>query len=216
MLAWEPFVPAVMAAQVRPVTVAGTVSATRVPGVSVYTVTAWLAVEAMATMRPRAVPLRLRLIAAARLVALLAAPAAPAAVDTSKSVPVLVVVLAVKLRETAVPPVGVTVNFTVPVPATATVLKVPTTFARVFPVDALTGNTTKSAVQLGVAFTLKEYLAGHIPCATPPAPSEMAQSFFMGALECIGGTLGRLGTRPERARPRRTSSGRTRPEPAAA
>src|SRR5208282_2975210 len=127
MLACAPFVPAVAAAQVKPATVAGTVSTTRDPGVSVYTVTVWAAVDAMATMRPRAVLVRLRLIAAARLVALLAAPAAPTTVDTSKSVPILVIVLAVKLRETPVPPVGVTVNFTVPGTATATALKVPTT-----------------------------------------------------------------------------------------
>jgi hypothetical protein len=42
-------------------------------------------------------------------------------------------------------------------------VKVPTTLARVFPVGALMGNTTKSELQLGVAFTSKEYLAGDIP-----------------------------------------------------
>jgi hypothetical protein len=67
-----------------------------------------------------------------------------------------------KVRVTAVPPVGVTVMAVV-LPAAGSALKVPTTLARVFPVDALMGNTTKSELQLGVAFTLKEYLAGDIP-----------------------------------------------------
>jgi hypothetical protein len=68
----------------------------------------------------------------------------------------------VKVRVTAIPPAGVMVTDVV-FPAAGSALKVPTTLARVFPVDALTGNTTKSALQLGVAFTLKENLAGNMP-----------------------------------------------------
>jgi hypothetical protein len=82
-------------------------------------------------------------------------------------------------------------------------VKVPTTLARVLPVGALTGNITKSAVQLGGAFTLKENLAGHMPCATPPAPSEIAQSFFMdrlaGRLPNLRFGLGHLPIKPELA-----------------
>src|ERR1017187_4530776 len=179
MLAWEPFVPAVTVPQLKFVSVFASVSVTRLPGVSAYTVT--VAPDATATMRSRVVLLRLRLIAAARLAASVAS-----VVDTSKSRPVFVVDDAVRVRVTAVPPVGVMV-IDVVWPDVGSPVKVPTTLARVFPVGALTGNTTKSEVQLGGAFTSKENLAGHMPCATPPAPSEMAQSFFMGLLECLRG-----------------------------
>jgi len=82
--------------------------------------------------------------------------------DTSKSNPVFVVFDAVRVNVTAVPPVGVMV-IDVVWPDVGSPVKVPTTLARVFPVDALTGNTMKSEVQLGVAFTLKEYFAGPMP-----------------------------------------------------
>src|SRR5271155_1294114 len=168
MLAWAPLVPAVTVPQLKRLSVSAAVSVTRVPGVSAYTVT--VVPDATATMRSAAVPLRFRLIAAARFVALVAVVA-----DTSKSSPVFVVFDAVRVRVTAVPPVGVTVTEAV-WPEVGSPVKVPTTLARVFPVNALTGNTTKSAVQLGVAFTLKEYLAGDMPWATPAAPSDTAQS----------------------------------------
>src|SRR5271155_989510 len=155
MLAWAPFVPAVTAPHVKRFSVSAAASVTRVPGVSAYTVT--VAPDATATTRSRAVVLRFRLIAAARLAASVAAVA-----DTSKSRPVFVVPDAVRVRVAAPPPVGVMVIAAV-WPEVGAPVKVPTTLARVFPVDALTGNTTKSAVQLGVAFTLKEYLAGHMP-----------------------------------------------------
>src|ERR1039458_5253589 len=163
MLAWEPFVPAVTVPQLKFVSVFASVSVTRLPGVSAYTVT--VAPDATAAMRSRAVLPRLRLIAAARLA--------------------------------AVPPVEVMV-IDVVWPDVGSPVKVPTTLARVFPVEASTGKTTKSAVQLGAAFTLKENLAGDMPCATPPAPSEMAQSFLRGRLECLRGIgVGRQRTRPE-------------------
>ena len=186
MLAWEPFVPAVTAPQLKLVSVLA---------VSQRHAGSWRerVHRNRSSRRNRhddgraAVLLRLRLIAAARLAALVAT-----VLDTSKSSPVFVVFDAVRVRVTAVPPVGVMV-IDVVWPDVGSPVKVPTTLARVFPVDALTGNTTKSAVQLGVAFTSKENLAGHMPCATPPAPSEMAQSFFMGPLVCLRGIgLGRL------------------------
>src|SRR5580700_2068427 len=179
MLAWAPFVPAVTVPQLKLVSVLAVVSVTRVPGVSAYTIT--LAPDTTATIRSAAVLLRFRLIAAPRFVALVAAVAV-----TSKSSPVFVVFEAVRVRVTAVPPVGDMV-IDVVWPDVGPPVKVPTTLARVFPVGALTGNTTKSEVQLGGAFTSKENLAGHMPWATPPAPSEMAQSFFMGLLECLRG-----------------------------
>ena len=119
--------------------------------------------------------------------------------ETSKSKPVFVVDDAVRIRVTAVPPVGVMV-IDVVWPDVGWPVKVPTTLARVFPVGALTGNTAKSEVQLGVAFTLKENLAGDMPWATPPTPREIAQSFFMDPLEClrsIGFGIGHLRSRPE-------------------
>src|SRR5271156_1137655 len=204
MLAWAPFVPAVTAPHVKRFSVSAAASVTRVPGVSAYTVT--VAPDATATTRSRAVLLRFRLIAAARLVALLVLEP-----DTAKSRPVFVVNDAVRVRVTAVPPVGVMV-IDVVWPDVGSPVKVPTTSARVFPVDALTGNIAKSAVQLGVALTLKEYLAGHIPCATPPPPSEMAQSFFMDCPECLRG----IGVGRQRTGSGRTGSGRTRPEPSGA
>src|SRR5580704_483123 len=155
MLACAPFVPAVTVPQVKLVRVSASVSVTRVPGVRAYTVT--VAPDATATTRSRAALLRFRLIAAARLVALVAV-----VVDNSKSIPVFVVLDAVRVRVTAIPTVGVTVIDTV-WPDVGSPVKVPTTLARVFPVGALRGNTTKSVVQLGVAFTLKEYLAGNMP-----------------------------------------------------
>jgi hypothetical protein len=97
------------------------------------------------------------LIAAARFAAFVAT-----VLEISKSSPVFVVADEVRVRVTAVPPLGVMVMAAV-LPAAGSALKVPVTLARVFPVDALTGNTTKSEVQLGVAFTSKEYLAGNIP-----------------------------------------------------
>ena len=80
----------------------GVVSVTPVPGVSAYTATVFP--DATATMRSRAVLLRFRLIAAARLVALVAT-----VLDTWN------LVLCswwsrVKVRVTAVPPVGVMVT----------------------------------------------------------------------------------------------------------
>src|SRR5580692_11302136 len=181
MLAWAPFVPAVTGLQLKLVSVlvaVGVVSVTPVPGVSAYTVT--VSPDATATTLSRAVLLRFRLIAAARLVALV-----PTVVEISKSTPVFEVDEEVSVRATAVPPVGVMVMVAV-LPAAGSALKVPTTLARVFPVDALTGNTAKSAVQLGDAFTLKEYLAGHIPSATPPAPSATAQSVSILLLNLLG------------------------------
>src|SRR5580692_1434027 len=177
MLAWVPFVPAVTAPQLKLASVSAVVKVTRVPGVSAYTVT--VVPETTATMRSAAVPLRFRLIAAARLVALVAV-----VLDTWKSSAVFVVFDAVRVRVTAVPPVGVMVTDAV-WPDVGSPVKVPTTLARALPVDASTGNTAKSAVQLGVAFTLKVNLAGHMPCATPPAPSEMAQSFLIGRFDCL-------------------------------
>src|ERR1700733_1527441 len=155
MLACAPFVPAVTAAQLKFVSVLASASMTRLPGVSAYTVT--VAPDATATTRSRAVLLRFRLIAAARLVALVAV-----VVDNSKSSPVFVVLDADRVKETAVPTVGVT-GTDVGWPDVGSPVKVPATLARVFPVDALTGNTTKSEVQLGVAFTSKEYFAGNMP-----------------------------------------------------
>src|ERR1700730_8485009 len=193
MLAWAPFVPAVMAPQLKFVSAFASLSVMRLPGVSAYTVT--VAPDATATMRSRAVLLRLRLIAAARLAALVGT-----VLDTSKSSTVFVVFDAVRVNVTAVPPVGVMV-IDVVWPDVGWPVKVPTTLARVFAVGALTGKTTKAPVQLGGAFTLKENLAGHMPWATPPAPSEIAQSFFI-PLVCLRGVdLGRLRTRPGRSRP---------------
>src|SRR5580700_6370431 len=123
MLAWAPFVPAVTAPQVKLEAVLAVVSVTRVPGVSAYTVTA--APDATAAMRSTAVLLRLRLIAAARLAASVAAVA-----DTSKSSPVFVVFDAVNVRVTAVPPVGVMVIDAV-CPDVGGPVKVPITVARV-------------------------------------------------------------------------------------
>src|SRR5580693_4523995 len=175
MFACDPFVPAVTVPQLKLVSVLASVSVTRVPGVSAYTIT--VAPEATATTRSRAVLLRFRLIAAARFVAFVAT-----VLFTSKSSPVFVVADEVRVRVTAVPLLGVIVMAVV-LPAAGSALKVPVTLARVFPVDALTGNTTKSAVQLGVAVTSKEYLAGNMPSATPPAPSETAQSLAMPSLK---------------------------------
>src|SRR5271156_6187446 len=155
MLACEPFVPAATAPQPKLVSVFESVSVTPVPGVSAYTVT--VSPDATATTRSRAALLRLRLIAAARLVAFVAT-----VLDTSKFSPVFEPADEVKVTVTAVPPVGVMVMAVV-WPAVGAALKVPTTLARVFPVDALTGKTTKSEVQLGVAFTSKLYLAGDMP-----------------------------------------------------
>src|SRR5277367_2221787 len=131
MLACAPFVPAVTAPQAKVVRVFASVSVTRFPGVSAYTVT--VSPEATATTRSRGVPLRLRLIAAARLAALVAT-----VVDTWKFSPVFELADEVKVRVTAVPPVGVMVMDAV-WPAAGSAVKVPATSARVFPVDALTG-----------------------------------------------------------------------------
>src|SRR5271156_6206979 len=155
MLAWAPSVPAVTVPQLKLVSPSAAVSATPDPGVSAYTVT--VSPAATATIRSKAALLRLRLIAAARLVALVATVP-----DTSKLSPVFEVADGVSVRVTAVPPVGVMVMAAV-LRTAGSAVKVPTTFVRVFPVDVLTGNTTKSEVQLGVAFTLKEYFAGDIP-----------------------------------------------------
>src|SRR5271155_3574644 len=155
MLAWAPFVPAVTAPQAKLVSELARVSVTLVPGVSAYTVTE--APDATATTRSRAVVLRLRLIAAARLAAFVATVA-----DSSKLSPVFELAEEVKVRVVAVPPVGVMVMAVV-WPAAGSPLKVPTTLARLFPVGALIGNTAKSEVQLGAAFTLKAYLAGDMP-----------------------------------------------------
>jgi hypothetical protein len=182
-------VPAVAVPQLKLASVFASVSVTPLPGVRAYTVT--VAADATATIRSRPVVLRFRLIAAARLVASVAA-----VLDTSKSSPVFVVLDAVRVRVTAVSPVGVMVIDVVWTDVGSPV-KVPTTLARVFPVEASMGNTAKSEVQLGGAFTLKEYLAGDIPCATPPAPSEMAQSFL--SLPDRLRRLDGLRTRPESA-----------------
>src|SRR5579863_194870 len=155
MLACAPFVPGVTVAQPKLVSVFASVSVTPVPGVRAYTVTVFP--DATATTRSRAVLLRLRLIAAARLVALVAT-----VLDTWKFNPVFEPAEEVKVRVTAAPPAGVMVMAVV-WPAAGSALKVPTTLARVLPVDALTGNTTKSEVQLGVAFTSKVNLAGDMP-----------------------------------------------------
>src|ERR1017187_8271317 len=135
MLAWEPFVPAVTVPQLKFVSVFASVSVTRLPGVSAYTVT--VAPDATATMRSRAVLPRLRLIAAARLAASVAS-----VVDTSKSRPVFVVDDAVRVRVTAVPLVEVMV-IDVVWPDVGSPVKVPTTLARVFPVEASTGEDHK-------------------------------------------------------------------------
>lgn len=188
MLAWEPFVPAVTVPQLKLVSAFATVSVTPLPGVRAYTVTVFA--DATATTRSRALLLRLRLIAAARLAASVAV-----VLDLSKFSPVFDVADEVKVSVTPLPPLGVMVMDVV-LPAAGSAVKVPITLARVLLVEALMGNTAKSELQLGVAFTLKEYLAGDIPCATPPAPSEMAQSFFTLPLESLRGLDGRR-TRPE-------------------
>src|SRR6202451_1711583 len=177
MLACAPFVPAVTAPQLKFVSVLASASMTRLPGVSAYTVT--VSPDATATKRSRAILLRLRLIAAARLVALVAT-----VVDTSKFNPVFEVEDDVKVRVNAVPPVGVMVMDVV-APGCGSPVKVPITLARVFPVDASMGNTAKSDVQFGGAFTLKVYFAGDMPWATPPEPKEMAQSFFSLRFACF-------------------------------
>src|ERR1700691_6347118 len=177
MLACAPFVPVVTVPQLKLFSAFASVRATPDPGVSAKTVT--VSPDATATKRSRAILLRLRLIAAARLVALVAT-----VVDTSKFNPVFEVEDDVKVRVNAVPPVGVMVMDVV-APVCGSPVKVPITLARVFPVDALMGNTAKSEVQLGGAFTSKLYLAGDMPCATPPAPKEMAQSFFILRLACF-------------------------------
>src|ERR1700722_20191602 len=102
MLAWEPFAPAVTVPQLKLVSVFVSVSVTPVPGVSAYTVTVFP--DATATTRLRAVLLRLRLIAAARLDALVATM-----MDTWKFSPVFELADEVKVRVTALPPAGVTV-----------------------------------------------------------------------------------------------------------
>src|SRR5580700_2213797 len=177
MFACAPFVPGVTVPQLKLFNAFASVRITRFPGVSPETVTA--APDATATMRSRAVLLRFRLIAAARLVALV-----EIVLDTWKFSPVFELADEVKVRVTPVPPVGVMVMDVV-APVCGSPVKVPTTFARVFPVDALMGNTAKSNMQLGGWFTSKVYLAGDMPCATPPAPSEMAQSFFSLRLACF-------------------------------
>jgi hypothetical protein len=139
--------------------------------VSAYTLT--VLADATATIRSRTCALlRLRLIAAARFAASVAVVA-----DIAKVVPVFVAP-AVKVSVAAAPTAGVMVMAKVWPPAGAAV-KVPTILARVFPVNALMGNTAKSLSQFGAAFISKLYLAGYIPCATPPAPSEMAQSVWL-------------------------------------
>ena len=155
MLACAPFVPVVTAPQLKLDSVLAVASVTRLAGVSAYAVTVFP--DATAAIRWRAVLLRLRLIAAARLAAFVAT-----VLDTWKSSPVFVVADEVNVRVTPVPPVGVMVMDVV-LPAAGSALKLPTTLARVFPVGALTGNTTKSELQLGVAFTSKENLAGDMP-----------------------------------------------------
>jgi len=110
----------------------------------------------------------------------------------------------VKVRVVAVPPVGVKV-IDVVAPLAGSPVNVPTTCARVFPVDALIGNTTKSLVQFGVAFVSKLYFAGDIPGATPPAPSETAQSLPISSLSRLG-TIGGLRHRRESGGPWRCSS----------
>src|SRR5277367_4878193 len=178
MLAWAPFVPPVTVPQLKLFSVFASVRVTPDPGVSAYTVTVFP--DATATKRSRAVLLRLRLIAAARLVALM-----EMVLDTWKFSPVLEEDDEVKIKVNASAASGVVgaaggvMVMVVVAPVCGTPVKVPTTLARVFPVDALMGNTAKSEVQLGGAFALKMYLAGDMPCATPPAPSEMAQSFFI-------------------------------------
>src|SRR3984885_1452492 len=190
MLACAPFVPAVTVPQLKLFSVFASVRVTRFPGVSAETAT--VSADATATTRSIAVLLRLRLIAAARLTALVAT-----VLDTSKFSPVFEVDDEVKVRVTPVVPAGVMVMAVV-APVCGSPVKVPTTFARVFPVDALMGNTAKSAAQLGGAFTLKVYLAGDMPWATPPAPREMAQSFFSLRFACFRALPC---TKPECSRP---------------
>ena len=163
-------------------------SVTRVPGVRAYTVT--VVPDATATTRSRAILLRLRLIAAAKLVAFVVV-----VLDVWKLSPVFELADEVKVSVTAAPPLGVMVMAAV-LPAAGWPVNVPVTLARAFPVVALMGNTTKSELQLGAAFALKLYLAGAIPGATPPAPSEMAQSFLISLREDLGGPIG-LSRRPE-------------------
>ncbi len=148
-----------------------------------------VAADATATTRSSAVLLRLRLIAAARLVALVATVP-----DVWKFRPVFEPADAVKVKVTAAPPVGVIV-IAVVCPAVGAAVNVPTTFARPFPVDALMGKTAKSAVQLGVAFTSNVYLAGDMPGATPPTPNDTAQSLSIWCLARVG-RCGRLRTSP--------------------
>src|ERR1700722_14502444 len=102
MLAWEPFAPAVTVPQLKLVSVFASVSVTPVPGVSAYTATVFP--DATATTRSRAVLLRLRLIAAARLDAL-----AATVLDTGKFSPVFEMAEEVKVRVTAIPPAVVAV-----------------------------------------------------------------------------------------------------------
>ncbi len=85
-------------------------------------------------------------------------------------------------------------------PVLAAPLNVPTTLARVFPVGASIGNTTKSEAQLGAAFTSKLYFAGDMPGATPPAPSETAQSLPIFSVARLGLISG-LGQRRESVGP---------------
>src|ERR1700733_10043152 len=102
MLAWAPFVPAVTAPQLKFVSVSAVVSVTPLPGVSAYTVT--VAPDATAATRSIAVVLRLRLMAAAKLAALVGI-----VVDTWKFSPVFELADDVKVRVTALPPLGVIV-----------------------------------------------------------------------------------------------------------
>src|SRR5690242_17088685 len=120
----------------------------------------------MAAIRTSATLPALRLIAAARFVASVLVPPV-----VRKLVPVLDELLAFSVN--VVPPVTVTVTL----PLVPTVpLKVPVTCARVYPVEMLIGNTTKSAVQLALAVTSKLYLAGYIPTLTLPPPRDTLQS----------------------------------------